>query len=281
MSGTYGPSLASSAPQSSSAPARLPEFDHGTFVLNIDILLVCIFAIFVLFALPQAAVRFTHRSEWTTGNILRSGATGTRKPLPRLPLRKSVISEPSAVHYSAERTFDEKSFVENDEGRVNLASEVSVSRNPSSASNIHLIRNAAEISGTNPSPFYYPPAHMQGWESYFPRLASLARYTIRPGLLFGQALTLLGYLGIILYAGFYKSNPFTQPVRAGYVALSQLPVIIVLATKNNFVAMILGVAYDKVSTFLPQSHSRFITYWESIVAQLYPPFRGVTIRSRS
>lgn len=249
MSGTYGPSLASSAPQPPSAPARLPEFDHSTFVLNVDVLLVCIFAVFVLFALPQAAVRFTHRSEWTAGNFLRFGATGTRKPLPRLPLQKSLISGPSAVHYSAERTFDEKSFIESDEGHVTLASEVSVSRNPSSASNIHLVRNAAEISGTNPSPFYYPPAHMPGWESYFPRLAALACYTIRPGLLVGQALILLGYLGIILYAGLYQSNPFTQPVRAGYVAMSQLPVIIILATKNNFVAMILGVAYDKVSPF--------------------------------
>lgn len=88
---------------------------------------------------------------------------------------------------------------------------------------------------------------MPGWESYFPRLALLMRYPLRDDLLLGQAIILAGYLTIVLYAGFYKSNPFTEPVRAGYVAVSQLPVIIVLATKNNVAAMLLGIAYDKVS----------------------------------
>lgn len=263
MSGTYGsvPSSASSAPQASSsatssAPAPAARFDNGSFVLHIDILIICIFAAFLLFALPRAAVRAIHGSEWGVGAFLRSGTSGVRRSLPRQTPQQTTLANPPPVHHQyVERTFADKSFLDTDVGHSGYSSRIDVSHNRSDASNLNLVRNAVEISGTRPSAFYYPPAHMPGWETYFPRIASLMRYTLRPGLVFGQAVILLGYFGIILYAGLYKSNPFTEPVRAGYVAMSQIPIIIILATKNNVVATLLGVAYDTVSSSLFLFHN--------------------------
>lgn len=83
-----------------------------------------------------------------------------------------------------------------------------------------------------------------------PRMAALLRYPIQPELTVGKAFVLLGYTAIVLYAGLYKSNPLTQPIRAGWVAISQIPVVMILGTKNNLLGMMLGVGYERVSMAL-------------------------------
>ncbi|KAI0954316.1 hypothetical protein AcV7_007581 [Taiwanofungus camphoratus] len=51
----------------------------------------------------------------------------------------------------------------------------------------------------------------------------------------------------MLYAGLVNSDPFTDPDRAGFVATSQIPVIIVLATKNNVLGALVGQGYQKLN----------------------------------
>ncbi|KAJ2974185.1 hypothetical protein NUW54_g11930 [Trametes sanguinea] len=73
------------------------------------------------------------------------------------------------------------------------------------------------------------------------------RQTIRPGLTIGKLLVEVSYFSVLLYAGLYKSNPLTQPVRSGYVAISQIPIVVALGTKNNVVGMMIGFGYERLN----------------------------------
>ncbi|KAI1792298.1 iron reductase [Ganoderma leucocontextum] len=55
------------------------------------------------------------------------------------------------------------------------------------------------------------------------------------------------YLGLLLFAALYKSSVFKDPKRAGWVAISQIPVVYVLATKNNVLSVAWGTAYDRLN----------------------------------
>jgi ferric-chelate reductase len=95
------------------------------------------------------------------------------------------------------------------------------------------------------------PTHMANWTTRLPILSSLTRIPIRPGLTVGGASILVGYSILMAYAGLYKSNLLTDPLRTGYLAVSQIPVVIILATKNNVLGMLLGAAYTRVRIFVP------------------------------
>ena len=68
---------------------------------------------------------------------------------------------------------------------------------------------------------------------------------------------LTALLAIVLYAGLYMSNPLAEPIRAGFVALSQIPVVVIFGTKNNLVGMLIGFGYERVR-LLPSPRPVFI-----------------------
>lgn len=81
----------------------------------------------------------------------------------------------------------------------------------------------------------------------------------------------------MLYAGIYKSNPFTNPTRAGLVATSQVPLVFVVATKNNIVSALTGYGYEKVNapkTTLSDNRS----FWHT-PAELDPSLRRAIHRT--
>ncbi|TFK96091.1 ferric reductase like transmembrane component-domain-containing protein [Pterulicium gracile] len=78
-------------------------------------------------------------------------------------------------------------------------------------------------------------------------LVSLARTRVDCGFTMGQLFLLVLYAVLLGYASFYRSNPFTDPVRTGWVATSQLPLVIALGTKNNVIGAMLSVSYEKIN----------------------------------
>lgn len=68
----------------------------------------------------------------------------------------------------------------------------------------------------------------------------LGNYTIL------QVLLMAGYSAAVLFAALYKSNPFSNPVRIGWVIASQFPFVYAFATKNNVIGLLVGVGYEKV-----------------------------------
>ena len=87
---------------------------------------------------------------------------------------------------------------------------------------------------------------MPNWTTMLPFLSWVSRTSIRPGLTVGGASIALAYLAVMVYGACYKSNLLTQPMRTGYLAASQIPVVVVLATKVNVLGMALGAAYTRV-----------------------------------
>ena len=60
---------------------------------------------------------------------------------------------------------------------------------------------------------------MPGVSTVFPATAAFLRKTIRPGLTIGKSIILVCYSAIMLYAGLFRSNPLSEPVRAGFVTM--------------------------------------------------------------
>lgn len=223
-------------------------------VFNVDVLLLCILLLFVLFALPRSAVRFTHLSQWSEGHLLRWIDVRVRRQrvLPGdvdiAPIEPAHLNSRSDALVPADPfsdVYNEKWHESSEDGHT-YATHTDLVRSGSSSSQAHLTRNVSSVSTISGRPRRLP-THMASWATMAPPIAAFFRIPIRPGLSVGKAAIIVTYFGIILYAGLHKSNPFTDPVRAGFVAVSQLPVVILLATKNNVLGMLISVGYEQVS----------------------------------
>lgn len=95
-----------------------------------------------------------------------------------------------------------------------------------------------------------PAPHVPTWSSVFFRTNCLLQIPVVGSIRVGGALLLLVYFGVLLFAALYKNNIFKNSVRAGLVAASQIPVVVIFAMKNNFISALLGVGYVKVHSFL-------------------------------
>jgi hypothetical protein len=71
-------------------------------------------------------------------------------------------------------------------------------------------------------------------------------FTPKTGFTIGQALIYLSYATYIIINLFLWSNPVTNASRSGFVAVSQMPVAVLLGCKNNFIGMLVGKGYEKV-----------------------------------
>ena len=79
-----------------------------------------------------------------------------------------------------------------------------------------------------------------------PTLAYALNFRVAPGFSFGKLLVLLAYAAIMIYASLRRSDPFSDSLRTGYVAISQIPIAVALAGKTNWLSWACGVGYEKV-----------------------------------
>ncbi|KAG6327686.1 hypothetical protein ID866_11403, partial [Astraeus odoratus] len=91
------------------------------------------------------------------------------------------------------------------------------------------------------------PVHMPMLSSLVYPVTSILSRRVHESYTVANILLVTTYTAIIFYVGLYKSNPFTDPLRAGWVVASQIPFVYILATKNNVIGMLLGVGYEKLN----------------------------------
>lgn len=203
------------ATQSTTAPP--PPVNAFNLVFHINILLIAFVGVFALFALPRAIARFSRVAEWRQGLILRAIPLERRAPRPIMRSMQSLAFGTAVVD--------------------NITSDESHTLH----SDTHLIRHpAAKQEG------WSLPPHVRAWSSRVPSFGNILRYRIETGFSLAQALVLLVYFAVLCYAGFLKSDPFADPLRTGFVAMSQIPVVFLLAAKNNLLGMLVGLGYEKV-----------------------------------
>jgi ferric-chelate reductase len=206
--------------------------DGLLFVTDINILLFCLFGLYVASTLPRALVRLFHPSEFLNGVFLRSAASSAERgknarrfgPSGGITNTDLVRSTSAASDYSARTLL---SMREDDKG-------------------VETFKPLVTPRARGPQ---RPPPRVPRWTTVVhPALAYMLNLRVFPGFSFGKLLVLFIYSIVMLYACLFRSDPFTDPVRTGYVAVSQIPIAMALAGKANCLSWLCGVGYDKVYT---------------------------------
>lgn len=119
-------------------------------------------------------------------------------------------------------------------------------------------RNADWYPGEKPattrsrvSPYSYTstritPAHFPSLRSILYPVSGLFSKRIA-GYSAGQLVVLIGYAALIAVGLFLYCDPVTNARRAGWVAMSQIPVSVALAGKNSLIGLLVGKGYEKLN----------------------------------
>ena len=215
----------------STATTATTTLNPETLVFHLDILLVAIIGAFILFRLPRALARLSTPLEWTNGHFLRHSTPPSRPSHTELVLSKKAprTTDHSFSGIPSEHGLDFTSNYSHSlfaEGYV--AHRRKYNKRSSKANNAY-------------------PAHVQASPAFALPFLPILRHRIAPGFSVGQIIVLSGYFAILLYATLSDSNPFTDPLRAGWVAVSQFPLMFAFAAKNSIVGILLGLSYEKAS----------------------------------
>jgi hypothetical protein len=209
---TIRPDLAavdSGSPQPPPAGAVAPPVNNLRLVFNGNIILLALFACFVVVSLPRAFARLS--SGWRQGHILRS-LSGSRR---------------------------------NGTGASSASSTGTNTRNDMKSDDSHTMHSHTDLTQRKNDSAAFP-YHVPALSTLLYSIASPLKRRTVPGFSVGQTLILVIYSTILLYLVLYKSSTITDPERAGVVAMSQIPFVFAFATKNNFLGALVGLGYEKV-----------------------------------
>ena len=221
------------------------------FAFHINVLLLGLFALYVASTLPRGLVRLFQPSEIFNGFFLRSGAQPTppgRSNSTRTLLRADTIGRSGTVTISKGNA--NAPPVQHSTGAHAALCEDSKVTDafPTLVTPVaNRARGAQQL---------YAPTRVPRWTTIVhPSLAYALNVRVSPGFSLGKLLVLLAYGLIVLYACFFRSNPFIDANRTGYIAVSQIPIVVALANKSNWLSWMSGIGYEKVNRALLRSHS--------------------------
>ncbi|KAI6026496.1 hypothetical protein BKA83DRAFT_9140 [Pisolithus microcarpus] len=192
-----------------------PNLDM-TLAYHLDITISIVVGIFAFLNAPRAIARFANRSERFRGHTLRYVSLHHKPPINTNSDSKFTIN--ANIDDSSEgcsTTF---------KALPTLPLQDTTSNPPSGGQqSVHMpMLSSLVATGILSRPVY-------------------EEYTV------GHVLLMAGYAAMVFYCGFYKSNPFSDPPRVGWITASQIPFVYILASKNNVVGMLVGVGYEKLN----------------------------------
>lgn len=196
------------------------EADILTAAINqqVNFFLIGLISLVILFRLPSLIVFLRSRSGRPILQVFRSGSTSP-----------DIAKGNDGVRPKLEKS----------ESFESCASDETMT-------DVDLTNSAGPIELVDKSRI--PPPHIASVPSFLDRLVKLLRVRVTPGYTLGQAVVLMNYTYVMLYGGLRLSNPFTDGVRTGVLAVSQLPLIFALAQKNSILGSLLGYGYETVSS---------------------------------
>ncbi|KAJ7254638.1 hypothetical protein B0H12DRAFT_1183873 [Mycena haematopus] len=191
--------------------------DASAFVYHVDIFILALAAAVLLYRLPRALARFWHSAEWTNGHFFHSIARPT--PLPKVVMLSRGMSNKKQQSDISHTTFS----------HVKQARRVDASG--------HTVRVS------------YPP-HVATCMPLLRPLAAPLSTRISPGFTVAHLVVFLVYLSVLVYPlSVATTGPFVDLDRAAWIAISQLPLIILFASKNNLLGMMFGNGYNSLNFF--------------------------------
>lgn len=203
-------------------------------VFHVTLFLLAAIILLVLLSTPRALARLWRTSEWCNGHFLRKGAY--RRPT------STVQFYPDAPSSSKEAASDDSH---------------TLYTHTKHAERLNVKETSVILS--------YPP-HVASCPRFLRPLVAPLRTRIAIGFSIAQGLTISVYSCILIYAAFYKSSPFTDPIRTGWVAIAQLPFVFAFATKNNVLGTFLGMGYERVSQSRHQARISPLTLGSSSIS---------------
>lgn len=214
-----------------------PSDNDFLLVENIDILIVALIGFIALLRLPRGLARLWKRSEWSEGHFIRSGAVNRQIPLSLNPSATSPIKESSSMEPMSATT-----------------------------SELHFDHSGGlVVNGEEALRPTYPP-HIPAYPAFLRPVVEHLRRSFVPWYSNSQVLLMLAYLGILLYACFYRSDFLNNHRRLGIIAVSQLPFLYSFAGKNSIPGSFWGVGYQSVCSLCG-----IYTNLNFIPAELFPP----------
>jgi len=212
----------------STDPGRSPAFVEPThlndenFIFNVTLFLLACFALFAIFTWPRLFTRFSRGAEWTRGHFIYHSTKPNRRP--PVIRRRPTISGPLRPQH--------------EKGRVPNSDD-----DHTTFSHVGLVRREANNNTT----FSLPP-HCRSWSGINQKTSIILGFQPFDGYSLGQCIILICYSAIAIFGSLYKSNPFREYVRTGFVSTAQIPIVFALATKNNIIGRFLSMGYEKVIT---------------------------------
>lgn len=186
--------------------------DSAALVYHVNLFIISLIAFVVLVRARRGIARLYSVSEWTSGIFLRHIST---RRLPNIQRNASVTTASSSF----------KDFATDDS---------------------HSLYTPTERRSKRSIPTDYPP-HVPSCPRFFRPLFLPFTFRVTDGINLSQLVVQVIWLAILLFAALYSSpGPFTDPLRFGWVGVSQLPFVFVFSAKNNIITMLTGFGYEKV-----------------------------------
>jgi ferric-chelate reductase len=231
--------MSSAKPVASPVPKQV---DVPALAFHIDMLLLGLFALYVLSTLPRAVIRLFHPSEAFSGFFLRSAARSSAQRT--APLRsestRTLIRE-DALSRSNTATTLHGHVPPLPASKYTGGEERNVT--PGFPALVTPVANRSRRTKAS-----YVPTRVPRWTTVVhPSLACALNFRVSAGFSLRRLLVLMTYSVIVLYACLYRSNPFQDPNRWGYIAVSQIPIVVALANKSNWLSWLSGVGYEKLN----------------------------------
>jgi len=226
---------------STTSPGHTPAFLQTTnlndenFVFNVTLFFLACFALFAIFTWPRLFTRFSRGAEWSRGHFIYHSTKPKRRP--PVVRRRPTVSGPRY-----------------EKGRVPNSDD-----DHTTFSHVGLVRREA----THDATFSLPP-HCRSWSGINQKTSAILGFQPFDGYSLGQCLILICYSAIAIFASLYKSNPFREYVRTGFVSTAQIPIVFALATKNNVIGRFLSMGYEKVRAAPEFAAPRLILVFHSL-----------------
>ncbi|KAF7324752.1 Iron reductase [Mycena kentingensis (nom. inval.)] len=192
--------------------------DAAALVYHVDLFILALAAAVVVCILPRALARLWRVGEWGHGHLLTQ-----RRPNPP----PNIVLSSKGTYMTTTKELD--SELSHSTSRVRHARRVDARGSP-----IHVS---------------YPPHVARTLPLLRPLTAPLST-RIAPGFTVGQVFILVLYMSILIYPLFVATpGPFVDLNRTGWIAISQLPLVVLFGSKNNVLGMLLGAGYESLNFF--------------------------------
>lgn len=222
-----------------------------SFVFHVNLFIWGILAVVALIRLPRLVGLFGTTSDWYTGHFVYYSEPKHPKPsVERQDSTRTIVGRHNSTKSLGRNNSTTKTKLDrNNSGKTTVARHNSTRTQVEEDYYDQYQRRfrSGEKAATVERVDLKAPPHFAAVPPQLRSVRGLARTRVFEGYSVGKLFILSNYFYCLVYALFYKSNPFVDATRPAWVSVSQLPLLFALAQRNNLVGSALGYGYEKLN----------------------------------